>query len=221
MVSNGIVSYHIISYQVLFSNYINGSSVHESFGQINGKILKSTRWLDVYSKWAAKLNCTALTNIGPTKCTKPSQLCNLIAHNNMMNGLQPQSLLCFRAEVIILKQNISGPHPFCHGCLQPFSPRCLSLLVCKMSSSPPPLFVPVISAATHGWVHGFVEVNRLGGWLGEGRPQKVSEVVFGSAGWSSAAICLLVSLNIRSFLFLDPVFILVNARYLNFIWTTT
>lgn len=76
-----------------------------------------------------------LTNIGRTKCTKPSQLCHLIAHNNVMNGLQPESLLYFRAEVIVLKQNIFGPHPFCHGCLQLFSgtfllPRRLSLLVC-------------------------------------------------------------------------------------------
>lgn len=133
----GVVSYCIVSYQVLFSNYINRSSVHESFGEINGKIqLISTRWLDVYSKWTAKLNYIVLTNIGPTKCTKPSQLCNLIAHNNVMNGLQPQSLLYFRAEVIILKQNIFGSHPFCHGCLQPFSstlllPQCLTLLVCR------------------------------------------------------------------------------------------
>lgn len=31
----------------------------------------------------------------------------------------------------------------------------------EMPSSPPPLFVPVISAATHGRVHGFSEANKI------------------------------------------------------------
>lgn len=187
IISYGIKWYRIVLYQVLFSNDTNRSSVRQSFGKINDKIqLISTHWLDVYSKWTAKLSCIVLTDIELPKCTKPSQLCNWMAHNNVMNGLQPQSLLHFWAEVIILKQNIFGPHPFCHSYTQPFSGtfllppvvfECACLFVAprrfflhKMSSPPPPLFVPVMSAATHGWVHGVLEVNRLAGWLGEGRP---------------------------------------------------
>lgn len=193
MVFYCIVQYHIIRYQMVLYRVVSGvifkwykQKLCASFGKINGKIqLISTRWLDVYSTWTTKLSCIVLTDIELPKCTKPSQLCNWIAHNNVMNGLQPQSLLHFWAEVIILKQNIFGPHPFCHSYTQPFSgtfllppvvfeSACLfvapSRFFLRKMSSPPPLFVPVMSAATHGWVHRVLEVNRLAGWLGEGRP---------------------------------------------------